>query len=139
MPEITRQTLRDYLNDDLPDAELAAVEKALRDSPELRALFDGVRQESDRGEHSVGAVWRRERLTCPTRDQLGAFLLDALDPDFGDYIRFHLETVGCPVCQANHDDLVKLNAEPAPVARARQKRIVDSAAGVLRPNPKPGP
>ena len=31
MAEITRQMLRDYLHDALPDAELAAVEKALRE------------------------------------------------------------------------------------------------------------
>ena len=31
MSEITREMIRDYLNDALPDAELTAVEKAVRD------------------------------------------------------------------------------------------------------------
>ena len=35
MAEITRQMLRDYLHDSLPDAELAEVEKALRASAKL--------------------------------------------------------------------------------------------------------
>ena len=39
MSAITRQMLRDYLHDALPDAELAAVEKALRESAELRAQY----------------------------------------------------------------------------------------------------
>jgi hypothetical protein len=131
MPEITRETLRDYLADALPDAETAAVEQALRTQPAVQALFNQVRQEVDRGEHSVGAVWRRERLSCPTREQLGGFLLQALDPDLIEYIDFHLKTVGCSFCRANLDDLEKLQAEPEPPRAARRKRIVDSSAGVL--------
>jgi hypothetical protein len=105
MAAITRQMLRDYLHDALPDAETAAVEKALRDSPELRAAFQEVLEEEDRGEHTVGAIWRRERASCPTRDQLGGFLLGAGDPDLLDYVQFHLGVIGCPYCQANLDDL----------------------------------
>ena len=132
MPEITRQTLRDYLNDALPDAEQPAVEKALREQPAVQALFNQVRLEADRGEHSVGAVWRRERLSCPTREQLGGFLLQALDQDLLDYAEFHLTTVGCAYCQANLDDLKRLQAEPAEPRSARRRRIVNSSPGLLR-------
>ena len=111
MGEITRQMLRDYLHDALPDAEAAAVEKALRESAELRAAFQEVLEEEDRGEHTVGAIWRRERASCPTRDQLGGFLLGAGDPDLLDYVQFHLDVIGCPYCQANLDDLKKLQGE----------------------------
>jgi hypothetical protein len=105
--EITRQMLRDYLHDALPDAELAAVEKALRESAKLRALYKEVIEQEDRGEHTVGAIWRRERVSCPTRDQLGGYVLGAGDPELLDYIEFHLKTIGCPFCQANLDDLKK--------------------------------
>ena len=91
-------TLRAYLADELPAGTLARVEKALRDSAELRARLEEVRQ--DRGEmglHSLGAIWRRNRLTCPTRQQLGSLLLDVLDPDLADYLRFHIDVVGLPV------------------------------------------
>lgn len=108
MSAITRQMLRDYLHDALPEAELAAVEKALRGSAELQKLLTEVREDEDRGEHTVGAVWRRERVSCPTRAQLGGFLLGAGDPDLLDYVQFHLDVVGCPYCQANLDDLKKL-------------------------------
>lgn len=110
MAEITRQMLHDYLHDALPDAELAAVEKALRESPKLRAQYKEVIEQEDRGEHTVGAIWRRERVSCPTRDQLGSFVLGAGDAELLDYIEFHLKTVGCPVCQANLDDLKKPKA-----------------------------
>lgn len=105
MAPITCEVLRAYVGDALPDAELAAVERALRDSPELRKLLKQVIDEEDRGEHTAGAIWRRERISCPARDQLGGFLLGAGDPELLDYIRFHLDEIGCPYCQANLDDL----------------------------------
>jgi hypothetical protein len=108
MPQITRQMLRDYMHDALPDAELAAVEKALRESVQLRQMYQEVVEQEDRGEHTVGGIWRRERVSCPTRDQLGGFLLGAGDPDLLDYIDFHLKVIGCPYCQANLDDLKKV-------------------------------
>lgn len=108
MAAITRQMLRDYLHDALPQTQMVEVEKALRESKELHLLLGEVRDEEDRGEHSVGAIWRRERVSCPTRDQLGGFLLGAGDTDLLDYIQFHLETIGCPYCLANLDDLRKL-------------------------------
>jgi hypothetical protein len=105
--EITRQMLRDYLHDALPDAELVEVEKALRASAKLRAQYREVVEQEDRGEHTVGAIWRRERISCVSRDQLGSYLLGAGDPELLDYIEFHLKTIGCPFCQANLDDLKK--------------------------------
>ncbi|QJW96548.1 hypothetical protein [Frigoriglobus tundricola] len=114
MAEITRQMLRDYLHDALPDGELAAVEKALRENPKLRTLYKDVIEQEDRGEHTVGAIWRRERVSCLSRDQLGGFLLGAGDPELLDYIDFHLKTVGCPVCQANLDDLKKVGKPGKP-------------------------
>lgn len=108
MLPITREVLRAYLHDALPDAELAAVERALRDSAELRAMLKEVLDEEDRGEHTAGAIWRRERVSCPTRDQLGGYLLGAGDPELLEFVRFHLEETGCPYCRANLDDLRRL-------------------------------
>ena len=53
------------------------------------------------GEHSVGAIWRRQRLSCPPREQLGSYLLGVLDDDVQNYIQFHLQTIGCAFCLAN--------------------------------------
>ena len=108
MPTITRQMLRDYLNDALPGSETAHVEQALRESAELRQALTDVLAEVDRGEHTVGAIWRRERVSCPTRSELGGFLLGSIDAGLEDYIDFHLGVIGCPFCQANLDDLKKL-------------------------------
>ena len=126
------ETLRAYLLDELPAGTLARVEKALRDSAELRAQLEDVRQNRPEvGLHSLGAIWRRARLTCPSRQQLGSLLLDALDPDLAAYLTFHIEVIECPFCQANLADL-KGKAEPAStVARTRQHRILQSSKHLL--------
>ena len=130
-------TLRAYLADELPAGTLARVEKALRDSAELRARLEEVRQ--DRGEaglHSLGAIWRRNRLTCPTRQQLGSLLLDVLDPDLADYIRFHIDVVACPFCQANLADLEgKAEASPA-ATQTRRHQIMQSSRHLLKGGPE---
>jgi anti-sigma factor RsiW len=129
---IDTETLRAYLQDELPAGTLARVEKALRDSAELRARLEDVRQNrSEAGLHSLGAIWRRSRLTCPSRQQLGSLLLDALDPDLAAYLRFHIEVVECPYCQANLADL-KGKAEPASThAKTRHHRILQSSRHLL--------
>ena len=131
MTEITRNTLRAYLDDALTDAETARVEHALRDSEKMRDELRLVMQERDRGDHSVGAVWRRARITCPSREQLGSYLLEALDPEFQDYIKFHLENVACPFCLANLTDLQSLQKEVAPQVETRRRRYFHSSAGLL--------
>jgi hypothetical protein len=131
MTRVTRQLLHAYLDDALSDVEMATVERALRDSDDLRQSLRQALAERDRGEHTLGAVWRRERLTCPTREQLGNFLLQALDDGIQDYLKFHLEIVGCSFCQANLVDLQARMQEPAPQARQRRRRFFETSAGLL--------
>ncbi len=129
--KITPEVLHGYLDDALGDEETAHVEKELRSSEPLRRQLKAIMQERDRGEHSIGAIWRRQRLSCPTREELGSFLLQVLDRDLQEYIAFHLKTVGCPFCQANLTDLQSLQQEPAPKAHERRRRYFESSAGYL--------
>jgi hypothetical protein len=131
MSEITRERLHAYLDDALSDAETAQVEQALRESEALRQRLRQAMQERDRGDHSLGAVWRRERLTCPSREQLGSYLLQVLDDRDQDYFAFHLKTVGCPFCLANLADLEAMQQEPAQ-ARERRRRYFHSSANYLQ-------
>jgi hypothetical protein len=132
MSDITREQLHAYLDDALSDAETAHIEQALRESEPLRRSLRQAMQERDRGEHSLGAVWRRERLTCPTREQLGSYLLQVLDEELQDYFDFHLNVIGCPYCVANLADLQALQQEPPPRARERRRRFFQSSAGYLQ-------
>jgi hypothetical protein len=131
MANITREQLAGYLDDQLGEQETAAVEQALRESEALRRQLRSVMQERDRGEHSVGAIWRRKRLTCPNRQQLGSYLLGVLEPQLQEYVTFHLQVIGCAYCQANLADLRSLHTEPAPQVRQRRKRFFESSAGYL--------
>jgi len=129
---IDAETLRAYLADALPPEDLARVEKALRDSSELRDRLESVRQNrDDAGLHTLGAIWRRSRLTCPSRQQLGGLLLDVLEPDLADYLAFHIEVVECPYCQANLADLKGKTDTATPDARSRHVRYLNSSRHLL--------
>lgn len=133
MSQITREQLHAYLDDALGEKETARVEQSLRDDESLRRQLHQVMQERDRGEHSLGAIWRRERLTCPGRETLGSYLLQVLDEGEQDYLDFHLNMVGCPFCLANLADLEAQKKEPAPHAKERRRRFFQSSAGYLQP------
>jgi hypothetical protein len=133
MTKITREILASYLDDALSDRQTADVEQELRKSDTLRQQLRVLAQERDRGEHSVGAIWRRHRLSCPGREQLGSFLLGVLGDDEQGYIEFHLKTIGCAFCQANLTDLEDQQKEAANNVHKRRKRYFQSSAGLLQP------
>lgn len=133
MADITREQLAGYLDDALNDAETAQIEQALRGSEKLRGDLKLMMQERDRGEHSLGAIWRRHRLSCPGRDQLRAYLLKALDDGLRDYIDFHLDIVGCAFCQANLADLKARHEEPKTRVEKRRRKMFESSAPYLEP------
>lgn len=130
---IDDDTLRAYLGEALPPVEMARVEKLLRESAKLRAQLERVRSNrADPNLHSLGAIWRRSRLTCFSREQLGSYLLDVLDPELSDYVAFHIELVECPYCRANLDDLKSKAQTPSPTEQDRRRRIFHSSRGLLR-------
>ena len=54
---------------------------------------------------SVSYVWIEERISCPNRHLLRSYVYDSLEGLHRDYVKFHLEVIGCPYCQANLEDL----------------------------------
>lgn len=124
--------LEAYLDEALPAAEMARIEELARNDAELRRQINLIRSRRDSGVHSLGEIWRRHRLSCPSREQLGSFLLLALADDHCDYIRFHLEVVGCPLCQANLADLQRQQREASESVTRRRRKYFESSAGLLR-------
>ena len=133
MPRTTNtdEELRAYLAEQLPAERMAVIEQSLRESEPLRHKLATLLRETDQGGVTVGEVWRRGRLSCPTRSQLGAYLLGALAEVQREYLDFHLQTVGCRVCQANLADLQQANAA-APEKQRRRRKYFESSAGYLR-------
>jgi len=124
--------LEAYLDEALPPEDMARIEAALRGQPELVRQLAAISARRDAGAHSLGAIWRRHRLSCPSREQLGSYLLGVLEPGLRDYVDFHLQTVGCRPCQANLADLRQQQAQHEGPAQTRQRRYFQSSVGYLR-------
>jgi hypothetical protein len=132
--EITDSDLEAYLEEALTPPQMANVEQALRARPDLLKRLSEINGRRDAGMHSLGEIWRRNRISCPTREQLGSYLLGVLDDEQMDYIRFHLETVACRLCHANLSDLERRQAESNESVVVRRRKYFDSSAGYLRKN-----
>ena len=131
MTEISREQLSAWLDESLGESEMARIEKALRESPELLVRLNELREQRDRGEHTLGAIWRRDHLSCPNREQLSGFVHGVLEAKLMEYLAFHVGIVLCPACNANLDDLRQKLAEPVSQTTQRRKKIFDSSAGLL--------
>ena len=132
MPATFRQTdLEAYLDEALPAEEMAVIERALREDRTLLRQLTSVHSRRNAGVHSLGEIWRRHRLSCPTREQLGGLFLQTLPEETADYVSFHLEVVGCRFCQANLHDLQAQLAEDTQVVQTRRRKYFQSSAGYL--------
>lgn len=121
-----------YLDEALPVGAMAAIEAALRSDTRLAAQLAEIAVRRDSGVHSLGEIWRRCRLSCPTREQLGSHLLGILSDEESDYIAFHIDEIGCRYCTANLEDLKNQQAEAAERIATRRRRYFQSSAGQLR-------
>lgn len=124
--------LQAYLDEALPAEEMARIEKAARDEPALLRQLAAIIARRDSGLISLGEVWRRHRLSCPTRQELGSFLLEVLPDDAAQYVTFHIEVVGCRYCQANVADMKNQQAEGQASTEGRRRKYFQSSAGHLR-------
>ncbi|MSR49647.1 MAG: hypothetical protein DWI08_05400 [Planctomycetota bacterium] len=129
---ITKATLDAFIDDHLNEQDSIRVEKAVRESPELHTLLKSIVASRDIGDHSIGAIWRREHLSCPTREELSSYKEEALDTQRIDYIKFHLEIVGCNACQANLLDLNSAKGPKAnPAAREKHRQFLENSKLLL--------
>jgi hypothetical protein len=130
--QFSNSELEAFLDEALPVDQMAAIEEALRSSDELQKQLAAINGRRDAGVHSLGEIWRRHRLSCPSRQQLGSYLLGVLPRDESDYIQFHIETIQCRYCTASAGDLKsQQSAAEFDVAHRRQKYF-QSSVGHLR-------
>lgn len=127
--EFTDTELLAYLDEALPVDRMTVVESAVRALLPLRTRLANLLARRDHGEHTLGEIWRRARLSCPSRQQLASCLQGTLDDAWADYIEFHVFSVGCRLCAANLEDLRQ--AAPAARGELRRRKFFDSSAGTL--------
>lgn len=131
MGEFTDAQLLAFLDEELAPELSSRVETALRDQPALRERLTILRGQNLAGLHTIGAIWRRHRLSCLDRPKLTQFLSNELSKTEADYIEFHLNEIHCRVCNANLDDL-KQSIRDNQDSRDRRGRLFQSSAGHLR-------
>ncbi len=74
-------------------------------------------------------AWESCRPSCPKRSVVGRYVLGTLDDEWHDFVDFHINTLGCRMCQANLDDLSDQTQKSN--AASVQHRIIDSTIGFL--------
>ena len=129
-PRFRQSDLEGYLDEALAPTEMADVEQALRDDPDLLKTLAAICRRRDAGLHSLGEIWRRHRLSCPSREELGSYLLGAMSQEQAEYIGRHLEVSRCRYCAANVADMQQ-QAAADENAVARRRRYFQSSAGYL--------
>lgn len=138
MRALTNADLEAYLNEELAVEEASSIEEQIREQPELKERLLEILGRRDAGVHSLGEIWRRHRVTCPTRPQLQQYLLGVLpSQEEISYITFHLEEIGCRICSANLADLVKASEDSEQAAdqqqqNTRRRKYFQSSVGGLR-------
>jgi hypothetical protein len=132
MEGITDIKLQRFLDEALPAEEMSQIEQQLRKDKSIQLRMKEIIGQREAGLHSLGEIWRRNRLSCPPREQLGGLLLRALPENQIQYIQFHIDTIGCRVCKANLEDLKRQRTEDRQARTTRQSRYFQSSVGYIK-------
>lgn len=77
----------------------------------------------------LSEIWEEYRPSCPKRTTLGGYVLGTLDEPWTQYVKFHVESLGCRFCTANLDDLRRETAHSNDTLR---DRVLQSTVGFFR-------
>ncbi len=108
----------------------AAVE-GLRDGLRAHAGAEALAELSARdvSPDLLGELWRENLFTCPKRSTLGSYALGVLEAEWAQYVRFHLDAVGCEYCRAH---LADITSPERTLTESARKEIFASSRGFLR-------
>lgn len=129
---ISQADLEAYLDEALPPDEMAAIEEAMRNDPEMGHRLVAIHGRRDAGVHTLGEIWRRHRLTCPSREQLTLYIDGKLGDDETEYIEFHLKQIHCRLCVASYEDIKISRQDTDEESESRHQRFVDRSSTYLK-------
>ncbi len=111
---------------------------AVRESGNDLLRFLAAAEEGDQRilDLDVKAVWREQRISCPSRHWLARLASGNLAEEPALFVRFHVEEMRCPWCTANYDDLTNKDRE-AELMRILE-RVQESTQKVLHSKRAPG-
>lgn len=112
---------------------------AVRESGNDLLVYLAAAEEGDQRilDLDVRKVWHEKRISCPARHWLARKVAGTLAEGPTTFIRFHLEEMKCPWCQANHDDLARADREAD--LRLLIDRVQESTRQILRSKTEPTP
>ena len=129
MPDFTDEELVAYADERLSAKRCVEVEQSLRVDTSLSKRLGELLSQRDDGDFSVGEIWRKGGLSCPSRSVWAAFVDGRLGDGLTRYLQFHVDTIGCRVCEANLADLKR--RDPSTDVDRRTRKIFQSSAGRL--------
>jgi RNA polymerase sigma factor (sigma-70 family) len=77
----------------------------------------------------LGELWRENLFTCPKRSTLGSYALGVLEEEWAQYVRFHLDSIGCEYCRAH---LADITSPERTLSESARKEIFASSCGFLK-------
>jgi len=115
----------------ISDKNIAVIKhRCLKQVRDLVAKYNiTVDPESAQFENMLTEIWESQRLSCPKRSTIGAYLLNTLDKHWYDYVDFHLNKLGCHFCRANLEDLEQKTSDKQ--EKSLRERIMESTVGFL--------
>ena len=125
--EFTEAELAAYVSETLSVERSVVLEAELRTSTSLRERLRGMLAAGDSGALSVGSLWQQQRVSCPSRSTWAAYLAGELGGGLSDYLKFHLDDIGCRFCAANVADLQAND----PDAERRTRKYFETSVGRL--------
>lgn len=132
MSEYSDAELAAYLDEALPVEQATQIEAALGEHPEMMERLQQINRRRDSGVHTLGEIWRRHRISCPSRADLGSYLLGVLSDEARAFIDNHIDVVGCRICGANLEDLREAQqAQAADEVQVRRRKYFQSSVGHL--------
>lgn len=100
-PAYSREYIHAYIDGALSPEEADAFTSMAYGDSELRGKIRTVQTEFDYHNHTVGSLWRRNQLTCPSDQDIVDYQRGALaiiNPEIADYVQFHLTSIRCIYC-----------------------------------------
>ena len=131
----TDAELEAYIDEELDSDRASQLEETVRDDTALQERMAGINARRNSGVHTLGEIWRRQRLCVPTREELGSYLLGVLDEGHTQYIEFRLNVLRCPITIANLRDLQQAQQQ-VQEAETRKQRYLQSSIGYLHDDEK---
>jgi hypothetical protein len=125
----TDEELLAYMDERASPTRAAEIERQVRASDALLNRLVQLMQSTERGDVTLGGMWRRGRWSCPPRAVWAGFVGGRLGDGLTQYLQFHLDTVGCRICGASVRDLRESDGGDGEL---RVRKIFQSSAGALR-------